>query len=370
MLSYFRWSTLLALVLFTGTVLFLGLASRWCGSGISPHPHATGSDNLAMAQAGPVLDESEREYLWQVEHHALILGKHWFHDFGEALAKADAKGLEKILAQDFAGQTFSQPAAEPMEIDYIQVSRRKGAGLPPTLLDRKALIALLLDWRREFPLPPAVKVYPKSLAPQTRSDLDSVWRGTGVLRMWGQAGGQPHEVVVHFGFVVPRPSRHQEAGWLRSFSLSQTQIARAAGFFLRDVTRQRNIDPDLFHNNWNSEAKYGNTGGVYLMDFNRDGILDLLVLDINRIALYKGLPAGAFLDVTAEMGLPLFPPPSNPSSFAALADLDGDGWEDLILLGRIYRNEGGNQFVDISHRSNLHFPLNATGVAIADYDRD
>jgi hypothetical protein len=31
-------------------------------------------------------------------------------------------------------------------------------------------------------------------------------------------------------------------------------------------------------------------GGVYVCDFNRDGIPDLLVTDLNRFALYQGLP--------------------------------------------------------------------------------
>jgi hypothetical protein len=58
------------------------------------------------------------------------------------------------------------------------------------------------------------------------------------------------------------------------------------------------------------------------------------------------------------------------STVAAWVDIDGDGWEDLILGGRIFRNETGQRFVDYTARSNLRLPLDASGIVVADYDRD
>src|SRR5262249_23934176 len=66
-------------------------------------------------------------------------------------------------------------------------------------------------------------------------------------------------------------------------------------------------------------------------------------------------------------GLPRHPdgPP-----VAAWVDIDGDGWEDLILCGRVFRNEGGKRFADYTDRCNLRLPRGVTGVAVADYARD
>ena len=140
---------------------------------------------------------------------------------------------------------------------------------------------------------------------------------------------------------------------------------------MREVAADRGIDVRDFHDNWPTHGNYTTTGGVYLCDYDRDGILDLLITDINRFALYKGLPGGKFRDVTAELGLP----PASPdlpglAIMAAFVDLDGDGWEDLILGDRIYRNENGRRFVDYTSRTNLRLPRDAAGVAIADFDRD
>jgi len=52
------------------------------------------------------------------------------------------------------------------------------------------------------------------------------------------------------------------------------------------------------------------------------------------------------------------------------ADLDGDGWEDIILGDHIYQNLEGKGFQDVTSICNLRLPRDGVGIAIADYDRD
>src|SRR5207245_2061046 len=89
-----------------------------------------------------------------------------------------------------------------------------------------------------------------------------------------------------------------------------------------------------------------------------------------RIVLYKGLPGGKFQDVTALVGLPQQSSANTEGLAAAFVDVDGDGWEDLFLGGRLYRNLEGKRFVDYTDRTNLRLRQGCTGLAIADYDRD
>src|SRR5262249_12129878 len=154
-------------------------------------------------------------------------------------------------------------------------------------------------------------------------------------------------------------------------SATQLQGAPASHYLLREVARQRGIDVDSLHDSW--KAKDGSNrsavGGVFLCDYNRDGYLDLLLTDPNRFVLYKGLPDGKFQDVTSEVGLPSRPMGFTPSSqMAAFGDIDGDGWEDLILGGLFYRNEEGKRFVLKSTYPTV--PQDALDVVVADYDCD
>src|SRR5262249_55325154 len=134
---------------------------------------------------------------------------------------------------------------------------------------------------------------------------------------------------------------------------------------------ERGIDRRRFHDNWTGGMRGTTTGGVYLCDYNRDGLLDMLVVDLNCCVLYQGQPDGTFTDVTLEAGLPpSLLSPTGANLVAAFVDLDGDGWEDLILDRRIFRNEAGKRFRDVSNRSNLRLQGDVSGIAVADYDRD
>jgi hypothetical protein len=314
------------------------------------------------------MDDAQRTYIWEVEHHVLVLSKHWFHDFSEALEKADEKALARILAPNFQGQTLQKPKEEKLQTAYATVIRQKDAGNPPEPLDAAGFIKLLLEFRKPYVQRPHVKVYPKTMGPRQCEDLDSPWEGNGVVRMWGEgAAGQPQEVILHFQFRLPRPQKDHRSAWLESFAIIQVQTAHAPRYLLRDATAERNVQADRFHDNWKADNRISVTGGVYLCDFNRDGICDMLVVDVDRHVLYQGLPGGRFKEVTLEMGLPGVSPPGFGGNAAAFVDLDGDGWEDLILGNQIYRNVAGKKFV---FRTSLLLPPEISGISVCDFDKD
>ena len=215
-----------------------------------------------------------------------------------------------------------------------------------------------------------------ALSPTQRDQVGGSWSSTCQLRMWGETTpGQPAEVVLHLEYRLPQPTRErlEEKGWLQECRVTQSQVAQAPRYLFRDVTLERGIDAGRFHDNWRNskEPLAPVTGGVYLCDYNRDGILDMLITDIKGYVLYRGLPDGKFKDVTLEMGmLGIMPSQEGLTTLAAFADLDGDGWEDLILGNRVYRNDAGQRFVDVTRRTNLHLPDDASGIALADFDCD
>ena len=76
-------------------------------------------------------------------------------------------------------------------------------------------------------------------------------------------------------------------------------------------------------------------------DVDRDGDLDLLFAHAAGLSFYENLRQGEFVDVSAGAGLSEV----GEISGVASADLDNDGWPDLVLAGRgltILRNEGGS----------------------------
>lgn len=154
-------------------------------------------------------------------------------------------------------------------------------------------------------------------------------------------------------------------------------------------------------------SKYSNTNynghssGAVFFDYDLDGLLDLLVVNVggytsdklgvngyyigNPLAfqhrvidsytedsvLYKNIGANKFKDVTREMNLV----DSSWSGDATIVDLNNDRYPDVYLLSmegpdHYYENIGGKKFVD---KTSEYFPFTssgAMGVKFFDYDND
>jgi hypothetical protein len=357
-----------------------------CNNGHAPNPGtntANGEDATPTTAHSPLtnhqsselpLDKEQREFLFQIEHHGLVLGKHGFSRWSKALSQADASALRRLLAADFVGKILHEPREVRVVNDFAAITRQQDAGHPFDQVDSNQFVNRFMDYRKLFGKPPKVQLSLMALNPLKREKLDGLWEGTALLRMWGEStSGGPAEVILRVQYRVSRPTEANlaDSGWLHDCAILQSQTAQSSRFLMREATAKHGINTDPLHDNWTFKNKYGITGGIYLCDFNRDGYLDLLITDVRRYALYQGTPSGKFVDVTQQVGLPTRPDHFSPlATLGAFVDLDGDGWEDLILGGRVYRNDSGQRFLDVTDQTNLRLPEDASGIAIADFDHD
>ena len=133
-----------------------------------------------------------------------------------------------------------------------------------------------------------------------------------------------------------------------------------------------------------------NGAGVALLDYDRDGWLDALVLSGTRLAdgdrrdatfpagqapsnrLYRNRRDGTFIDVTAAVGLHR----TGWASGVCAGDVDADGWLDAFVTyygeNVLYRNDGGRAFQNVTSASALPVggPRWGSGCSFIDYDRD
>jgi hypothetical protein len=120
-----------------------------------------------------------------------------------------------------------------------------------------------------------------------------------------------------------------------------------------------------------------NAGGVAAGDYDRDGWVDLYVVrgDIGPNLLFRNRGDGTFEEVGAAAGVALT---GVRSSGPLFADLDGDGWLDLIVGGvegtpvTVFHNQGNGTFTDVTATSGISIPAgrDTFGITAADYDRD
>jgi hypothetical protein len=148
-----------------------------------------------------------------------------------------------------------------------------------------------------------------------------------------------------------------------------------------DVTKDSGI---TFSHVWSPDKKYileSMSGGVALFDFDRDGFLDVYLVNAPTVAtagnprsarseLWRNRGDGTFADVTdkAGVGYPGW------GMGAAVGDFDNDGWDDLYVTcygrNRLYRNNGNQTFSDVTDRAGVGDLRWSTGAAFADYDLD
>ena len=120
-------------------------------------------------------------------------------------------------------------------------------------------------------------------------------------------------------------------------------------------------------------------GGLVLIDYDRDGRIDLFVPNGATLEdpergpgarLFRNEAGLRFRDVTAESGIA-----HRRWSFGGAAgDIDGDGFDDLVIacFGQnvILRNRGDGTFEDVSASSGLAGSAWTTSIALADLDLD
>ncbi len=323
--------------------------------------------------AGPVLEQEQREFLWDCEHHGLLLSRRGFPQIAKALSEADANALAHRLAPDFTAAIFQQPVEVKSISDDVQAVRLTDAGGPRATLTREQFVQKLMEYRRLFHQAPRIAFALMTCSPMVREEPAGPWQGLCQLRMWGEVEpNQPGEVVLtlHYQVAEPTDAAVGAPGWLHHCVIQQSLVTRASRPLFKEVAAQRGIDPKRFHDNWTLKNVQTNTGGVYLCDYNRDGYTDIFVTDLNSYALYQGEPGGRFSDVTSSKGLPTIPLTAARAVFAAFVDFDNDGWEDLLLGEQVFRNEAGRRFADVTRKYGLQIPKDIIGAALADYDRD
>ena len=120
--------------------------------------------------------------------------------------------------------------------------------------------------------------------------------------------------------------------------------------------------------------------GCAFVDVDGDGWQDIVLVQStawpgrpgtrSTLALYRNNKNGTFTDITRAAGLAV----EMYGLGVAAADFDNDGDEDLYVTGfgssRLFRNEGGARFTDVTARAGVADPGFSTSALWFDYDRD
>jgi hypothetical protein len=175
------------------------------------------------------------------------------------------------------------------------------------------------------------------------------------------------------------------------YSLRYRSSVSALAMPLFDVKLPRGLD--FTHQNSPTPNKYlieTMGGGVALIDYNNDGLLDIFLVNSGHLTaplrlpesfdrgnrrywnrLYRQNRDGSFSDVTAAAGL-ANAGEGNYGMGAATGDYDNDGYVDLYVTnyGRniLYHNNGDGTFTDVTARAGVGAGGWSVSAGFFDYD--
>lgn len=112
--------------------------------------------------------------------------------------------------------------------------------------------------------------------------------------------------------------------------------------------------------------------GISLLDYNRDGLLDIYVNSSANDFLYKNLGNFQFQNVSSSVGIS----ETNLEIGVVPTDINNDGWIDIFtgnrssVSNKLYLNDGTGNFSEISGAAGIDAIGLGMGVISFDYDND
>ena len=180
---------------------------------------------------------------------------------------------------------------------------------------------------------------------------------------------------------------------VRGWAIASTVLLAAGGADVLEITRPASVN--FVHRNSPTSQKYlieTMGGGVALLDYNNDGLLDIILVNSGRLddpvrlpsqfarsdpaywnRLYRQNRDGTFTDVTAAAGLARAGE-ANYGMGVATSDYDNDGFTDLYVTSYghniLYHNNGNGTFTDVAARAGVAAGGWSTSAGFFDYDND
>lgn len=321
------------------------------------------------------LDSQKQRDIWEAEHVTFKMESRFGKPFAAAIQERDEQRLLSFMRPDFQA-TVLEKATDALTTQSVVSERRRNAETAHTQsVDAAGFVRYLLSSVSDFGQFQRVKL--RVLQIEKNSADATRWRSKLLLDAAGSnSRGTPiqwmseHSIQYRFADESDIGERPVIDRWR-----VEKEVTRTSGqLLMEEVTGQVGLENLPIMDNWTLPLKAVSQYRLQtaVEDFDRDGYLDIAVGTIEgRPLLLHSMAGRRFEDVVYTMGIDSWQTDfDRETSLAGWIDYDNDGFPDLILGNRLYHNESGQRFLDVTAESGLQFRDHPMGCAVADYDSD
>jgi len=355
-----------------GLLVLLGGAA-WLVSALR---HQPASIETTTPTASVVLDKARQQDIWRAEHTTFEIERRFGPAFLEALNDRDLDRLAGLATPDLKALGLgAAPVTERRHGDIVELSRARDPHEQADSLTARGLAEALIGIHSGFS--DSARSSLRVLQITEDPDRPSGWTARILLTSIGTtAEGHKRQVLSEHTIagIVLDGTQLGQAAWLDGWTVQRTVQRHGPPALFREITSEWGLDRLPIPDNWNLDpsAVKQNRFQYAVADFNHDGRLDVAVAALGvPPLLLAGHPVDGFRGVAAKVGLIKGTVRDQLSNTAvAWIDFDNDGWPDLVLGEKLYRNQEGRTFVDVTGPSGLGFLPECMGCLVADYDAD
>ena len=341
----------------------------WLLSGSAGKQEPDGEQALAEAR----LDSDKERAIWDAEHTTFELERRFGTAFRKALVAREPEGLEAFLLPDAVCSDQTTSSSRELGNGHLHVERWEAAD-DSRSLKRAAWLTDLISTVGKFQ---TVRSSRLRVLQITKESTESVWTTSVLLTLTGQDAQQQllqfesHSQVV---FRIDDEKLLAEQPSIQAWSIQSKELRGAERPLMREVTRESGLHRMPLSDNWKLSVDQVKPQQFQMAvaDYDRDGHLDIAVSPLaGRPLLLRGRGQMRFDEVGRRARLASVPGGTLKRQFLATwIDYDDDGYPDLICGSRLYHNDSGSQFTDVTENSGLEFGTEPMGCVVADYDCD
>lgn len=364
--------TLCSLVVVLAAAGFVIL--QWQGS--APSSGSAGEHAHTKKPADDVPSElapEKQQAIWDSEHATFEIETHLGERFVDATKSRSVEHLAAIFVDDLNAEVLNLSEARTRVVGPLKEWRSDAAVDERVSVRRSELADWLIESLEPFETIERgrLRVLQIHEVPEHKHEwnVELFWTADGTAAEGASVTMESHH---HATVRYAVQTDLMQGATVKDWRVDSRTVRVSNGRLLTEVTSDVGLDQVQLPDNWNLPVDQQHLYNFQMAveDFDRDGFPDIAVASGPaglRPFLLKSDRGLQFTDITEGSGLKRW---YGPSGLVSWIDYDNDGYPDLIMGDRLYHNQQGQSFKDVTAESGLLFGFNPMGCSVADFDAD